>query len=204
MDINMKIDSEKVRNLRNKRGWSQEQLSASSGLSLRTIQRVEAEGNISRESKVCLAATFDINLSELDFVGALKTNTDSVVKYKPNKIVISVGLLSFLISVVGYLFFTEPSYIFLIANMFVLSTIMHSLLNWYFSESTKNQSVLKRSVRVFFIYVFCYSAFSLIGGQSTNTLFNGLLSGFVFCIIYFLIDLKLSTGKSSNSIVKQA
>ena len=39
-----------------------------SGLSLRTIQRIEAEGNSSLESKVCLAATFDIALSLLDIV----------------------------------------------------------------------------------------------------------------------------------------
>jgi len=204
MDINMKINSEKVRDLRNKRGWSQEQLSASSGLSLRTIQRVEAEGNISRESKVCLAATFDIDLSELDFVGTLKANTNPVGTYKPNKVVISVGLLSFILSVVGYLFFSEPNYIFLIANMFSLSAIMHSLFDWYFSEGKQFNNVLRRSVRVLLIYIFCYSAFSLIGEQNTGTLVNGLLSGFIFGIIYYFIDLKLSTSKNANSIVKQA
>ncbi len=203
METKMKINSEKVRELRNKRGWSQDQLSASSGLSLRTIQRVEAEGNISRESKVCLAATFDIDLSELDFVGTLKTNTDSVVKYKPNKIVISLGLLSFIISVVGYLFFTEPSYIFLIANMFGIFAIMHSLFDWYFSEGKQTQSTLKRSVRVFLIYTFCYSTFSLIGGQSTGALLNGILSGFIFGVIYYFVDLKFSTIKNTNGSVKQ-
>ena len=43
MDASMKINSEKVRDLRNKRGWSQEQLAAACGLGLRTIQRIEAE-----------------------------------------------------------------------------------------------------------------------------------------------------------------
>ena len=65
MDISMKINSEKVRELRNNKGWSQEQLSVSSGLSLRTIQRIESEGKTSRESKVCLAATFDIDLNAI-------------------------------------------------------------------------------------------------------------------------------------------
>lgn len=61
----MKISSAKVRRLRSERGWSQEQLALASGLSLRTIQRVEAEGNAARETQVCIAATFAITLAEL-------------------------------------------------------------------------------------------------------------------------------------------
>jgi transcriptional regulator with XRE-family HTH domain len=203
MDISMKINSEKVRELRNNKGWSQEQLSVSSGLSLRTIQRIEAEGNISRESKVCLAATFDIDLNELDFFDVLPINSIKVAPYKPNKIVISVGLTSIILSMIGYLFFSEPNYIFLIANMISVSSIIHSLFNWYFSESERIPSVLKRSVRVTFIYLFCYLTFSLIGEQSAGTLLNGLVSGLIFGIAYYFIDLKLSVEKNSKYISTQ-
>lgn len=61
----MKIASATVRRLRTGRGWSQEQLAAASGLSLRTIQRVEAEGTASMATRVCLAATFSVPLAEL-------------------------------------------------------------------------------------------------------------------------------------------
>ncbi|MDP5215556.1 helix-turn-helix transcriptional regulator [Pseudoalteromonas tunicata] len=204
METKMKINSEKVRELRNSKGWSQEQLSATSGLSLRTIQRVEAEGNTSRESKVCLAATFDIDLSELDSDSDLKTSKDNVKPYTANKFVISIGIISFLLSIAGFIFYSEPSYIFLIANMVSIFSIMHSLFNWYFSEEKLTQNVLKRSVRAYFIYIFCYSFFSLIGGQSTSVLLNGLLSGFIFGVIYYFLDLKLSTVRNTNSSAKQA
>jgi transcriptional regulator with XRE-family HTH domain len=61
----MKISAALVRRLRAERGWSQDQLAMASGLSLRTIQRVEAEGVASMGTRVSLAATFDIALAEL-------------------------------------------------------------------------------------------------------------------------------------------
>ncbi len=54
-----------VRKLRLKHAWSQEQLSQFSGLSIRTIQRVERGQNAGLESLKSLAAVFDISLSEL-------------------------------------------------------------------------------------------------------------------------------------------
>ena len=42
MDENMKIDAKQIRRLREERAWSQEHLATVAGLSLRTIQRVEA------------------------------------------------------------------------------------------------------------------------------------------------------------------
>lgn len=65
MEQEMKISAAVVRHLRLARGWSQEQLALASGLSLRTIQRVEADGSASLGTKVCLAATFGIQLAEL-------------------------------------------------------------------------------------------------------------------------------------------
>jgi len=93
----MKVDSQKIRALRNKQGWSQEQLATASGLGLRTIQRIEAQGSISTESKVCLVATFDIELSELDHVDidSKHVEDNAVDKYITNKMLISIGLASF-------------------------------------------------------------------------------------------------------------
>ncbi|WP_448564850.1 DUF4177 domain-containing protein [Thalassotalea ganghwensis] len=64
----MKIDAELVVQLRQKKLWSQEELAISSGLNLRTIQRIEREGVISLQSKKALAATFDIDVSTLDYI----------------------------------------------------------------------------------------------------------------------------------------
>lgn len=61
----MKIDFNKVKSLRLSKNWSQEQFSEVSGLSLRTIQRVENGNNISLESIKVLAAALGIDPNEL-------------------------------------------------------------------------------------------------------------------------------------------
>ena len=65
MSNEMKISAEQVRALRDVRGWSQEHLAEVAGLSLRTIQRVESEGRASRETRLNLAAAFDVPLGRL-------------------------------------------------------------------------------------------------------------------------------------------
>lgn len=54
-----------VRKLRLQRGWSQEQLAEMSGLNVRTIQRIERNGNASTESLKALAAVFECDFNEL-------------------------------------------------------------------------------------------------------------------------------------------
>lgn len=61
----MKISPSSVRRLRLERGWSQEQLAVASGLSLRTVQRVEAEGVASLATAASLAATYAVPLIQL-------------------------------------------------------------------------------------------------------------------------------------------
>lgn len=54
-----------VRRLREKRSWSQEQLATMSGLSTRTIQRIESGNKASLESLKALASVFEIDISKL-------------------------------------------------------------------------------------------------------------------------------------------
>ncbi|MDA1371472.1 MAG: 2TM domain-containing protein [Proteobacteria bacterium] len=54
-----------VRKLRLQRGWSQEQLAEFSGLSVRTVQRIERGQNAGLESLKSLAAVFEIDLVDL-------------------------------------------------------------------------------------------------------------------------------------------
>jgi transcriptional regulator with XRE-family HTH domain len=71
----MDMDGANVKQLREARAWSQEQLAAHSGLSLRTIQRIEAQGRASKETLQALAAVFEVD------VGALKANAVPKVGY---------------------------------------------------------------------------------------------------------------------------
>ena len=65
MDSLMKIDGEKVRVLRERNAWSQEHLATVSGLSARTVQRVEREGSGLPETRLALAAALGVSAAEL-------------------------------------------------------------------------------------------------------------------------------------------
>lgn len=63
--MDMKIDPLKIKQLREARGWSQEHLAEVAGLSARTVQRIEAEGNASPESRMAIAAALGVMAAEL-------------------------------------------------------------------------------------------------------------------------------------------
>lgn len=68
MEALMKLDAEKLRRLRESRGWSQEHLAGAAGISVRTVQRAESDGSASRESKLCLAAALGVPHADLEMV----------------------------------------------------------------------------------------------------------------------------------------
>jgi transcriptional regulator with XRE-family HTH domain len=76
--MNMKINIELLNKLRKEKSWSQDELATICNLSLRTIQRIEKEGNASLESKKALASAFDIEASDFD----LNENSSAVTDDK--------------------------------------------------------------------------------------------------------------------------
>ena len=61
----MQVNSEKIRRWRDERCWSQEHLAEVSGLSLRTVQRLENGGSASRDSVMSLAAAYGVDVTAL-------------------------------------------------------------------------------------------------------------------------------------------
>lgn len=76
MDDLMKIDPGLVRKHRETKAWSQDHLAQISGVSLRTIQRVEAEGMASIETRMAIASAFGLAPDAL-------TTTSVAVKKMP-------------------------------------------------------------------------------------------------------------------------
>lgn len=72
--MDMRIDASRIRGERELRAWSQEQLAEVSGLSLRTVQRVETSGSASFETARSLAAVLGINVAELLRPAAARPN----------------------------------------------------------------------------------------------------------------------------------
>jgi len=67
-----------VRKLRLERGWSQEQLAELSGLSVRTIQRIERGRTPSLETIKSLAAAFDLEISDLQMETGMNTENETL------------------------------------------------------------------------------------------------------------------------------
>jgi DNA-binding XRE family transcriptional regulator len=65
MESSMRIDGSRVRALRDAKAWSQEHLAAASDLSVRTVQRVEAEGAGSSETCLAIAAALGVAVSDI-------------------------------------------------------------------------------------------------------------------------------------------
>ncbi|WP_299793243.1 helix-turn-helix transcriptional regulator [uncultured Shewanella sp.] len=61
----MQLSTSKLKALRGERSWSQEVLAKSTGLSLRTIQRIESEGKASAESTLALSSAFEVTPGDL-------------------------------------------------------------------------------------------------------------------------------------------
>nr|WP_321236760.1 helix-turn-helix domain-containing protein [uncultured Psychroserpens sp.] len=60
------INLRDIKTMRLERHWSQDQLAEMSGLSIRTIQRIEKGENAGLESLKSLAAVFEINIADSD------------------------------------------------------------------------------------------------------------------------------------------
>jgi len=64
-NTDMKLNPSSIRKLREERAWSQEHLAEVAGLSLRTVQRVESDGSASHDTRLALAAVFELDVSSL-------------------------------------------------------------------------------------------------------------------------------------------
>ena len=63
--MEMKINTRLLKKLREEKAWSQEHLAEVSNLSLRTVQRVESDGNASPETKMALASVLGVESASL-------------------------------------------------------------------------------------------------------------------------------------------
>ena len=105
----MKVSAEKIKQLRKQQSWSQELLAKVSGLSLRTIQRVEKDSNASSETLLALAAAFNVSPSQLC---NLSVELNAHWKWR-NIMQNSLALTVMMCAVVFLLFLAAPLYIYI-------------------------------------------------------------------------------------------
>jgi len=102
--MEMKLDKAKLKQLRESKAWSQSYFAEISGLSLRTIQRIEKSGIASPESVKSICATFGIQINELSVVNEhqkeLAPSFSGLIKYKISSMDKKATLISFSIAFV--------------------------------------------------------------------------------------------------------
>ncbi|EOG5907748.1 2TM domain-containing protein [Vibrio vulnificus] len=100
----------RVKECRLKQGWSQEQLAEMSGLSVRTIQRIEQGKEPSLDSLKSLAAVFNLDVSELHIKTDMDLIREQVKELKGFYLHLVICLtVSVLLFVVNYVL--DPTYI---------------------------------------------------------------------------------------------
>ena len=67
--MEIKVNSRELKRLREEKSWSQEHLAGAASLSLRTIQRVETDGNASPETRLALACALGVDVADLNLPG---------------------------------------------------------------------------------------------------------------------------------------
>jgi transcriptional regulator with XRE-family HTH domain len=74
--MDMKLNAERIRTLREQRAWSQEHLASVAGLSARTLQRIEAGSAATQETCLALAAALDVTVDELTGAATVDVSRD--------------------------------------------------------------------------------------------------------------------------------
>ncbi|WP_420552606.1 helix-turn-helix domain-containing protein [Tenacibaculum aiptasiae] len=119
----MTSDTNTIRDLKKMRlarHWSQEQLATMSGLSVRTIQRIENGENAGLESLKSLAAVFETTITdvkkEID-VAQLKEETAYLEKVKGLYKLVAIALLSMLLPII-LVFVDNSNWLLLVWTLF--------------------------------------------------------------------------------------
>ena len=124
--------------LRHERSWSQEQLAEISGVSARTVQRIEKGEKAGMETLKALAAAFGISSSELQDATAQPKDTqkmsDKILDALPNKWkgfflhLITFMVVTTWLFILGQFFFEEATgYVALFSFFWAMWLMIHAL-----------------------------------------------------------------------------
>ena len=100
--MEMQLDVQKLKELRESKAWSQSHLAEVAGISLRTIQRIEKSGIASPESAKSICASYDIQVVDLLINGHSKIEAAptflSALRFKVTHVDKKATLVSFLLA----------------------------------------------------------------------------------------------------------
>ena len=205
MDDDMKLSAKTIKRLRAERAWSQEQLAEIADVSLRTIQRVEADGSASRETRMALAAAFDIDIRDLaEPEGATPeppspSPAPSTIHATPKqyRVVGMIALLAAVLSVGATYFSSEamPWIFTTLAPMTAIAGGLYAGFGWYFSGRTQLSTPARRTVQFGFITCALVLLFSCFSASPRATATAYLQMMLFACAIRHAFDWYFSRGR---------
>ena len=150
-----------IQKLRLKHGWSQQQLAEASGLSVRTIQRIEAGFPASTESLKSLAAVFEVDFSTLNPEQTMSPTADSLSEQQEAEafkqvrklrgfymhlfqyVVVTLGLLA-----INLIVSPHRMWVFWVMGGWGLGVLLHASSvfrpDWFLGPQWERQQVEKR------------------------------------------------------------
>jgi transcriptional regulator with XRE-family HTH domain len=103
----VEVSAELIKQLRQERGWTQQHLADACSVNLRTIQRVEKQGQAANETVLALCAVFDVERPRLSVIPVVNAAQLEVVTYRNPLMFILLALL------IGILLGGGLTYVFL-------------------------------------------------------------------------------------------
>jgi len=125
----MSVSIEKLKKFRKHSGWSQERLAEISGLSLRTIQRIETSGNASLESQLAIATAFSISPGELLENEAVEVGSGGINWGGIIGILLCICLMIFQFDLGNTVFFDSYSLLLVVGLSIAISSISMGIEN---------------------------------------------------------------------------
>ena len=138
-----------IKKMRLERHWSQEQLAEMSGLSIRTIQRIENGENAGLESLKSLASVFETNIADSDKneeIEQIRKEEEYVQNIKGFYKLLGLGIFSLIVFFVIALFDSEGWFVFFYMLVFwALFLGIYSLNSFdFFGEEWKRKIINKK------------------------------------------------------------
>lgn len=207
MDDDMKIDASTVRRLRTERAWSQEQLAASADVSLRTIQRVEADGSASNETRMALAAVFGIDVRALSLrepapqdspLPAVAVASAAPVRYRAAGVLALLAAGAALLSASGLL---TPA-VMPPACMLAIAATLYAGLGWYFSGQAALATPARRTVQFGFVFGALALLFASFSAAPRTVAVASLQMTLFACVIRYIADWYFSRRRDRSGVAK--
>jgi DNA-binding XRE family transcriptional regulator len=163
----MTISPEKLKKLRTHNGWAQERLADISGLSLRTVQRIETGATASLETQLLLAKAFDISPAELMEGAEIEVGSGGINWSGVAGLLLCIALMFWQFYLPGAPFFDLVSFILVIGLTLGMAAISLgleqalttlALVRWVFLLPKNETGLQKHLPNLNRIIYYCYSA----------------------------------------------